>query len=225
MSNRIKKLGADTSYKRPAITQQEQYTAADISEKLAGYEEVDNIEDVPINTHIRYFNINKEGERLFRSGGFLSNKDNADTYVVLSNGKFKWSVQVADAIFYKKLSSKEQVEETKRKCIQKLEEKDYIIKKLKHYIKKKLNEEYDISTLLKQYKATIEQTKNTQNIPQTNIVLLKNNTENVEKPVNKSVKKSVNKSVKKSTSKVNKKTTKKPAKKVTKTSVKKTAKK
>lgn len=210
MYNRVKKISADKSYKRPAVTKQEQYTADEIAEKLAGYEEVDNIEDVPINTHIRYFSIDREtGEQKFRNGGFLSNKSNADKYINLSNGKISWSVQVDDAVFYRKLSHQEHMHQIQKKMYQIVAEKDYVIDKLKNYIKKKLNEEYDITTLLKQYKATIDQSKTTvekQVVPIAPAIML------IKQPVSKPIKKSVSK------------TNKKPVKKTTKTS-KKSAKK
>lgn len=136
MSKKIEKLGSDKSYKRPKITYQEQLTGDEIQEKLSGYVKVDNIADVPLNTHIRYFIINDDGSQSFRLGGFLHRKDNADVYVRLSNGKNTWSVQVANAIFYKKISHKEEIESIHAMYKKKLKEKDEIIKKLKRELDK-----------------------------------------------------------------------------------------
>lgn len=138
MSKKIaKKLGADRKYKRPKTTYQEQLTAEEIEQKLQGYEQVDDIAEVPLNTHLRYFVVQPDGSQVFRTGGFLHNKNNADTYVMLSNGKNIWSVQVANAIFFQKLSQKKEIEKLHKLYKKKLAEKDAIIKKLKDYIKLK----------------------------------------------------------------------------------------
>ena len=74
MSKFTKKIGSDKSYKRPKKTMQEQLTAEEIAEKLQGYERVDDINEVPINTHLRYFTMEDDGKQVFRMGGFLQNK-------------------------------------------------------------------------------------------------------------------------------------------------------
>jgi len=137
MSKFVKKLGSDTSYKRPKITIQESLTAEEIAEKLEGYEKVDDISEVPLNTHIRYF-VNDGDNQLFRTGGFLYNKSNADKYVMLSNGKSIWSVQVENATFFRKLTHKEEIESIKAKYEKKLKEKNKTIKKLKKYIQENM---------------------------------------------------------------------------------------
>lgn len=138
MSKYVKKLGSDSSYKRPKKTLQEQLSADEITEKLQGYTKVDDISEVPLNTHIRYFTKDDNGNKVFRLGGFLHKKNNADTYVMLSNGKSVWSVQIKNTIFYKKLSHKEEIDALTDLYEKKLEEKDQVIKKLKDYIKLKI---------------------------------------------------------------------------------------
>jgi hypothetical protein len=59
-------------------------------EKLEGYEEVDILERVEFNTHVRYITL-KDGRPRFCLGGLL--KRVFDKYVVLSNGQLTWSVQ------------------------------------------------------------------------------------------------------------------------------------
>ena len=135
MSKSVKKLGADKSYKRPKVTYQEQLTADEIAEKLQGYEKVDDISEVPLNTHLRYFKTEKDGTQTFRTGGFLQNKTNASTYVMLSNGKSVWSVQVKNTVFFRKLTHKEEITAIHNLYKKKLKEKDAIINKLKQYIK------------------------------------------------------------------------------------------
>ena len=137
MSKSVKKLGTDKSYKRPKVTYQEQLTAEEIAEKLQGYERVDDISEVPLNTHIRYFKTEKDGTQTFRTGGFLFNKQNADKYIMLTNVKNVWSVQVKNTVFFKKMSHKEEITAIHNLYKKKLAEKDAIIKKLKKYIKVK----------------------------------------------------------------------------------------
>uniref|UniRef100_A0A6C0CB82 Uncharacterized protein n=1 Tax=viral metagenome TaxID=1070528 RepID=A0A6C0CB82_9ZZZZ len=109
MYKRTQRLGADKTYKKPDVTFQEQLSKEEIAEKLNGYEKVDNIMDVPINTHLRYFIFDNDGTASFRTGGLLQNKNNGDVYVVLSNGSFTWSVQVKTAQFYRKLTHVEEL--------------------------------------------------------------------------------------------------------------------
>lgn len=136
MSKYVKKLGSDKSYKRPKITYQEKLSAEEIQEKLQGYIKVDNIAEVPLNTHIRYFTTKSDGTQVFRTGGFLDNKNESDKYIMLSNGKNKWSVQVKNTVFFRKMSHKEEIETLHSYYQKKIEEKDLTIDKLKKYIKK-----------------------------------------------------------------------------------------
>ena len=138
MSKHVKKLGTDKSYKRPKVTYQEQLTADEIAEKLQGYERVDDISEVPLNTHIRYFTTNKDGTQSFRTGGFLFNKQNAEKYIMLSNGKSVWSVQVKGAVFFKKMTHQDEIAALHSLYKKKLNEKDLVIKKLKKYIRDKM---------------------------------------------------------------------------------------
>jgi len=80
-----------TEYDRPSttITDTLQNDEA-MLKKLEGYEEVDMLERVEFNTHVRYITL-KDGLPRFCLGGLLK-RVFAD-YVVLSNGKLTWSVQ------------------------------------------------------------------------------------------------------------------------------------
>jgi hypothetical protein len=93
------------NYKRPNQTYQDKLTYEEIKEKLKNYMKVKNLEEVPLNTHIRYIErkinpLTQKLETKFRLGGFLVNKNNSDKYIVLSNGRVKWSVQVPNTVFY-----------------------------------------------------------------------------------------------------------------------------
>ena len=80
-----------TTYDRPSttITDTLQNDSA-MLQKLEGYEEVDMLERVEFNTHVRYITL-KDGLPRFCLGGLL--KRVFEKYVVLSNGKLTWSVQ------------------------------------------------------------------------------------------------------------------------------------
>ena len=138
MSKKTKKLGTDKNYKRPKVTYQEKLTKEEIKEKLEGYVKVTDLKEVPLNTHMRYFIIQDDGKKLFRTGGFLINKIDYKKYVIISNGGFSWSVQVKNTIFFRKMDHQEEIEHIHKMYEQKLKEKDKEIKKLKAYIKKKL---------------------------------------------------------------------------------------
>jgi hypothetical protein len=84
---RITKL----QYDRPKITITDTLQNDDsIREKLNSYEEVSNIDSIPIHTHVRYITY-KDGHPKFCLGGFLI-KIHSD-YVILSNNTVNWSVQ------------------------------------------------------------------------------------------------------------------------------------
>jgi len=95
-------------YERPKHTIQDKMNDNEIEEKLADYLEVEDINKVPIGTHIRYYTLvpNDKGEikKAFRLGGQLHNKDNADKYIILSNGKITWTVQTETSILYRKMT-------------------------------------------------------------------------------------------------------------------------
>jgi hypothetical protein len=144
MSNR---LGND-AYKRPKQTLQDKLTKEEIAEKLIGYKEVKDLEelkDMPIGTELRYFVFQKVGnkiEKKFRLGGKLLNKENADKYIVLATGvppnQKTWSVQVKDGEFWEKLkvedvieAQTEKLQDVKVRYVKHIEDLQEQIKKLK----------------------------------------------------------------------------------------------
>ena len=103
---------AEDKYKRPKQTYTDKLDEDDIANKLVDYIKVDNINDVKLNTHLRYFTLEADKKngfvtRKFRMGGFLSNKNNPDKYLILSNGRKSWSVQTANSVFYRKMTNEE----------------------------------------------------------------------------------------------------------------------
>ena len=140
------------NYIRPNKTYTERLDDEEIADKLTDYVKVDNIKDVKINTHIRYFllEVNKDGSitRKFRMGGFLKNKDNGETYVMLSNNKTTWSVQTNQAVFYRKLSIDE-IKEEYEKDLKELNELNRKLYKQNKRMKKFIESKgYNISDII-----------------------------------------------------------------------------
>ena len=132
-----KRLSRDTSYQRPKKTYQDKLTPEAIEEELEEYTKVEDLSKVPLNSHMRYFTLNdKTGKKEFRLGGFLSNRDQPEKYVILSNGTISWSVQTENSIFFKKMSIKELKLEYEEK-IEALENENNKLKKALLKYKKK----------------------------------------------------------------------------------------
>lgn len=135
------RLSKTLAYQRPKYTIQDKLTEEEIEEKLEDYKEVDDIKNVPLGSHLRYFitTIDKKtgtATRKFRLGGILKDKEHADTYVILSNGNITWSVQVKNATFYRKMTNEEIKDEYEMIIQEQAEE----IKSLKKQIKILKNE-------------------------------------------------------------------------------------
>ena len=101
---------------------QDSLSPAEIKKKLEEYQQVNEIDDVKIGTHLRYFTFNPStGKKQFRLGGFLSKLDK--DYIVMNNGQFSWSVQKDKTVFFKKLSFGDLKEELIEKISKKYEKK------------------------------------------------------------------------------------------------------
>ncbi len=88
-----KRYSRQKNWTRPEKTETDDINSNQekIREKLENYIEVDNIDYVGANTHVRYFVFDtRVGEYRFRLGGLLAMKHSS--YVVLSNGSLTWSV-------------------------------------------------------------------------------------------------------------------------------------
>ena len=122
MANITKRLARDTNYVKPKKTYQDTLSPNEIKNKLLEYKKVNNIFNIDINTHLRYFSIDKNtGKKQFRLGGFLTKINKNNNYIILSNGKFSWSVQINDAVFFEKLPFSELKKELEYKISQKYE--------------------------------------------------------------------------------------------------------
>ena len=131
-------------YIRPNKTHQQLLTKQDIKDKLKDYSKVDNIMNVSIGTHIRYFTVKDNKEQVFRLGGLLSRIDTNGRYIMLTNGKLTWSVQNDKTTFFKKMTENEYREELKKE----ISTETNIVSDENEYLKKeilkleKINEKY-----------------------------------------------------------------------------------
>ena len=95
--NESKRISED-NYKKPLDgTRREKMDREDILQQLENYEAVTDIDDVPINTHVRYIAY-RNGKQQYYPGGLIKVKGNE--YVVLTNAlprnyrnPITWSVQ------------------------------------------------------------------------------------------------------------------------------------
>ena len=149
-----KRLANDKNYKRPSKTYQDNLTNQEIKEKLKEYKKVDNILAVSIGNHIRYFTTDpKTKEKSFRLGGTLNKIDPEGRFIVLSNGSVTWSVQIANSVFYRKMTPDEFKQELKNEIKKELQTEEQshdddfeILKKEFKTLSKKylaLEKEYD----------------------------------------------------------------------------------
>ncbi len=137
----VNRLTKDTNYKKVGKTFQESLSPNEIKEKLENYKRVDDIDNIALNTHIRYFtNDKKTGKKHFRLGGFLTKLDK--DYIVLSNGQLSWSVQKNSSIFFAKISnniSPKEIEKYDEKIQSLIEENKRLkdtLKQVKNSVKK-----------------------------------------------------------------------------------------
>lgn len=138
------------SFNRPQQTFTDKLTPEEIAGYLEDYEEVKNLDDLKVGTHVRYF-IVENNMKKFRLGGYCIN--NKPDYIVLCNKRNKndknnstWSVQKKNCIIYKQMTISDLREEYDT-MIQKfqdklnyykqvIEEKNQEIEELKLIIKK-----------------------------------------------------------------------------------------
>jgi hypothetical protein len=128
-------------YSKPPATAVEKMTPDEIIERLEDYEEIENWENVPLQTHIRYFKINDDGTKVFRMGGWLVNNSGLPIYVVLANSGTSWSIQTKEVIGFKQIT------------VQSIREQyEKIIKQLKDENKKIISEKNKLIAFIKKNK-------------------------------------------------------------------------
>lgn len=171
MNNSIKTIRLSKTNKPSTNkTFQEQLTNEEIEELLEDYKEVDNdeINSIPLNSHLRYYTLKNENgniKKLFRMGGFLSNKDNSSEYIILTNNKNSWSVQIKNSIIYRKMN----LQEIKDEYEEIIDDKDEEIENLKKSINKIISEKdlvidteikNELKSELSKYKKEIKRLRN-----------------------------------------------------------------
>ncbi len=110
-----KRFNQDSNYSRPEKTYQESLSNQEIKEKLKDYKKISDIKTISIGNHIRYFTTNlKTKEKYFRMGGSLNKIDPEGRYIILSNGKLNWSVQILNSTFFQKMNDDEIRDELKK---------------------------------------------------------------------------------------------------------------
>lgn len=141
---------SEVRYRKTGNEVQSNLTQEDINLLLEEYEEVNDVTtELKTGIHIRYFSLVKDKKKrgdfkkLFRLGGTIIKIDPEFKYVVLTNGKLSWCVQLDNTIIYKKMS----IKDIKDFYENELDVKDDIIKrkdkkigKLKEIIKQLLEE-------------------------------------------------------------------------------------
>lgn len=105
---------SEVRYRKTGNEVQSNLTQEDINLLLEEYEEVNDVTtELRTGIHIRYYSLvkdkKKKGEfkKLFRLGGNIIKIDPDFKYVVLTNGKLSWCVQLDNTIIYKKMSIKD----------------------------------------------------------------------------------------------------------------------
>lgn len=159
-----KRLSRDSTYTRPKETYQDKLSNMEIKEKLKDYKKVENIKGVSISTHLRYFSIDpKTKEKVFRLGGNLNKIDPEGRYVILSNGTISWSVQIANTIFFQKMSESEFKEELKKELKKEImtehhtsEDETAELKKQIKILTKKVDQIKDIENENKELKSQLK---------------------------------------------------------------------
>ena len=121
----------DTEYSKPKKTFTEKLNSDEnsIKDKLDDYVQVEDIFKVPLGTHIRYYK-NENGKKKFVLGGKLINNNGLPKYIVLTNGKYTWSVQLDTVVtFFRKMSIAE-IKKDYEDMIDELDKKNENLKKI-----------------------------------------------------------------------------------------------
>tara|TARA_B110000902_G_C14105452_1_gene512266 strand:+ start:466 stop:885 length:420 start_codon:yes stop_codon:yes gene_type:complete len=129
MENKIKKKSSKNKF-----------STQEIKDKLKEYTRIDDISKINIGTHLRYFTIESNGNKLFRLGGFLNKVNLKDGYIVLGNNKITWSVQIKTSIIYKKMDYRELKKKIERKLKAKYLQKIIDLQKENMNLKKSIKE-------------------------------------------------------------------------------------
>ena len=131
-ARRIKKISETPEYERPIYTYTDLLTKKDIQNKLIDYVRIKDISEVNeslVGKHCRYFLVDN-GEYKFRTGGVVTVVNPPD-YLIMSNHKITWSVQLKNCVLFKRLTTMDVKEEYEKVII----DKDNKINELMSFIK------------------------------------------------------------------------------------------
>ena len=136
--NKTQRLSKD-GYKRPTYTTTDKLSITEIRDLLKGYTGVDDIRNVELGIHLRYFIIGDDGKKRFRYGGVLTKNimPKQNKYVILSNGTKSWPVQLENRVFFRKMTRNELIEESEG-IIKKLKKENRELKEKIKMLRKRL---------------------------------------------------------------------------------------
>lgn len=147
MSKELKRISQD-GYIKEGNSVQENLTKEDIELLLEDYNEVIDITELKPTLEVRYFTTIKN-KKLFRMGGTIIKVDLEKKYIVLTNGKITWSVQLNDkTTLYRKMTLAE-VKEFYENEINNIETN---VNKYKQIIEKLKNENSNLNIQLDKMK-------------------------------------------------------------------------
>lgn len=101
MTDRKKYKLSDDNYKRPNVTATDLLSTSDIKSRLKNFEKIkkNEIKNIKPYTRIQYFEVFADNKYRYKPGGsLLINK--APDYLVLTNGRKNWSVQLDSHIIF-----------------------------------------------------------------------------------------------------------------------------
>jgi hypothetical protein len=133
MNKKNSKSLINDKYKKNNITATELLTPNEINDRLKNFYRVkpNDIKSLTVNTRIQYFQVSPDGKYKYRTGGTLI-VNKAPVYLILSNGKKNWSVQLDTHIIF----AGQDIETVRKEYEQKIAEKNKKIAHLTLYIKK-----------------------------------------------------------------------------------------
>jgi hypothetical protein len=139
-ASKVSRLGdqSDTdSYQKPEKTATDLLSPDEIKKRISNYEQVhgEALAEIVPNTRVQYFEVLEDKSFKYKPGGIVIVNKYPD-YMVLSNGRRNWSVQLINHIIFKEID----IDSLKSNYDTIIAEKDRQIEQLKHLIIKKKKE-------------------------------------------------------------------------------------
>lgn len=137
---KVQRLGDEVdeeTYQRPEKTATDLLSPEEIKKRIANYEQVTGpaVGEIVPGARVQYFEVMDSNTYRYKPGGVVIVNKYPD-YMVLSNGRRNWSVQLVNHIIYKEID----VTVLKSNYDTIIAEKDRQIEQLKHLIAKKNKE-------------------------------------------------------------------------------------